>query len=483
MFGIGKSIFRRLLFSYMLTVLLGLCAVGVLVSFMTKSYITDSKKDELLRKAKKVNMVLQTSETMNDTAKQMLLFFDQSYDARIWVFDLNGKIVGTSAQDEVSVGKSIDKAVVDKVKAGESAVLQMQSKTASEPMLSVVVPWGKEDRIFGGIVLLSPVIGMEDTIHNLRETILWATLFGIVISAMIASFLSWSISRPLQNIDRTAARIGMGDYSERIRIASKDEIGELAVTINKMAEKLEQIDREKKRSEQVRIDVLSNVSHELRTPLTAMQGFLEALQDGYIDDKGRQKYYSILYNETLHMNRLVDDLMDLIKLDNSEMGLYRIPLEIGPLLGKAAFKFSPEAQEKQTLIEVRTEDDLPNVYADYDRIEQILNNLVKNAVKFTEGGRIVLSAGQDGDYVRVSVADTGKGIAESDRELIWDRFYKADRGRSGSYKGTGLGLAIVKELVKLHDGKISVDSAVDQGTTFTIWLPSVTAMQREESGD
>jgi signal transduction histidine kinase len=479
--GIQKSIFRRLLFSYMLTVLLGLCAVGLFISFLTKNYIVESKKDELLRKAKKVNLALQNVTGIDESVEELLLFFDQSYDARIWVFDANGKIIATTTKDEVSIGKSVDASVVRKVKAGENAVVHIQSETITQPMLSVVVPWGKEDHVYGGIVLHAPVTGVEETIRNLRETILWATLLGIVLSAAIASYLSWSISRPLQTIDRSASRIGMGEYSERIRISSKDEIGDLAVTINKMAEKLEQIDREKKETEQIRTQFLANVSHELRTPLTAMQGFLEALQDGLIDDSARQRYYDILYNETLHMSRLVDDLLDLIKLENAEVGLSRIPVDVEQLLKKTAFKFMPEAAEKQVSIEMKVEHELPKAFADYDRIEQILNNLVKNAVKFTDHGSIVLSAEQDEGYIRLAVADTGRGIAEKDRELIWERFYKADRARSGSNKGTGLGLAIVKELVKLHGGKIAVDSVLDQGTTFTIWLPSVPMMRKEES--
>ncbi|WP_275983438.1 sensor histidine kinase [Paenibacillus hamazuiensis] len=471
--GLSRSIFLRLLFSCMLTVLLGLCAVGLTISFFTKDYIVESKKTELLRKAKKVNSAMQNTSAIDEATKDLLLFFDQSYDTRIWVFDRSGKIVATSTQDEVSIGKSVDRSVVDKVTAGENAVLQVKSEMITQPMLSVVVPWGKEDKVYGGIVLHAPITGIEETIRNLRETILWATLAGIVLSAGIASYLSWSISRPIQAIDRSAARIGMGDYSERIRISSKDEIGDLASTLNKMAEKLERTDREKKQSEQIRTDFLANVSHELRTPLTAMQGFLEALQDDLIDETGRKKYYDILYNETLHMSRLVDDLMDLIKMENEEISLALIPLEAGPLLEKAAFKFASEAAEKGTSLEVRVEDGLPKMYADYDRIEQILNNLIKNAVKFTEGGTIRMAAGKDGDYVKLTVSDTGRGIAEKDRELIWERFYKVDRGRSEVGKGTGLGLSIVKELVKLHGGKIAVDSAVDQGTTFTIWIPSV----------
>lgn len=479
--GIGKSIFLRLLFSYMLTVLLGLCALGLFVAFVTKGYIVGSKQEELLRKAKKVNLSLQQTDRIDDNAKQLILFFDQSFDARIWVFDKSGAIVATSTQDEVSIGKKVAASVVGKVMNGETASLGVQTDDSSAPpMLSVVVPWGKDNRVYGGIVLHAPVTGMADTIRDMRETILWATLGGILLSAGIASYLSWSISRPLQAMDRIASRIGSGEYGERIRISSKDEIGELAETINRMAEKLERLDREKKKSEQSRTDALANVSHELRTPLTAMQGFLEALQDGLIDETARHKYIDILYNETLHMNRLVDDLLDLMKLENEEIRLARIPLDVEPLLRKAAFKFTKEAEDRGTSIVVFAETDLPKAFADYDRLEQILNNLVKNAVKFTEAGRICLTAAAEGEHIRIEVADTGFGIAEKDRELIWDRFFKREAGRGSATKGSGLGLAIVKQLVKLHHGTIEVDSELNRGTTFAIRLPSI---RRNEEGE
>jgi signal transduction histidine kinase len=480
--GISRSIFWRLLFSCILTVLLGLCAVGLFVASVIKGYIVDSKHEELLRKAKKVNLSIQQTDRIDENTKQLLLFFDQSFDVRIWVFDRTGSIVATSTQDEVSIGKKVGTSVVSKVMTGESATLNLQKDDSSgQPLLSVVVPWGKDNNVYGGIVLHAPVTGMIDTIRGVRETILWATLGGIVLSAVIASYLSWSISRPLREMDRTASRIGSGEYGERIRISSKDEIGELAETINRMADKLERLDHDKKKSEQSRTDALANVSHELRTPLTAMQGFLEALQDGLIDETARHKYIDILYNETLHMNRLVDDLLDLMKLENEEIRLVRIPLDVEPLLRKVAFKFTKEAEERGTSIRVFAETDLPKVCADYDRIEQILNNLVKNAVKFTENGFISLTASAEGDRVRIEIADTGIGIAEKDRELIWDRFFKRESGRSSSAKGSGLGLAIVKQLVKLHDGTIDVDSELERGTTFTIRLPPLRRLEEGES--
>lgn len=479
--GINKSIFRRILFSSMLTVLLGLCVVGLIISLLTKSYIIDSKEDELLRKAKKVNLAIQNVKVLDESVKELLVFYDQSFETRIWIFDLQGKIAATSAKDEVYIGKSVDASIVSKVKKGENVISDMQFEGMKESMLSVVVPWGKDNQVFGGVILHAPVTGMNETITNLRETILWGTLFGLLLSAVIASYLSWTISQPLQQIDRVAAKIGMGDYSERIRIESKDEIGDLAGTINHMVEKLEIVDLEKKKQEQIRQDFLANVSHELRTPLTAMQGFLEALQDGLIDESAKPRYYNIIYNETLHMNRLVDDIMDLIKLENNEIILARSPVDVGTLATQVAFKFMPEAAAKGTSIEVETSDSMPKAYADLSRLEQILNNLIKNAIKFTENGRIVIRAAYEEPYIRFVISDTGIGISPDDQEMIWERFFKVDRSRSKKNAGTGLGLAIVRELVVLHEGKIEVQSEIDKGTTFDVWIPSVELAQNEKA--
>lgn len=472
-FGVHKSIFRRLLFSYMFTVLLGLCAVGLVLSFWTKDYIVDTQRDELLRKAKRVNLTIQNFQESDERMKELLIFFDQSFDTRIWTFDRNGRIVATSSKDEVYIGKSVEPSIVRKVLNGEDATLNLQFEGLKESMLSVAVPWGKDDVVYGGIVLHAPVVGMNQTITNMRETILWVTLLGMMLSAAIASYLSWSISRPLREIDKVASKIGLGDYGERIDIPSKDEIGDLAATINQMGEKLEKIDYEKRKLEQIRQDFLANVSHELRTPLTAMQGFLEALQDDLIDDAAKPRYYDIIYKETLHMNRLVDDIMDLIKLENNEIALARSPVDVYRVMSHVASTFEPEAAEKNTVIEVSADEVLPKAYADPDRLEQILKNLVKNAVKFTEDGRISLKARSEPGFIQLYVSDTGIGISPDDQEMIWERFFKVDRGRTKKNRGTGLGLAIVRELVDLHGGTVSVRSEIGKGTVFELRLPTI----------
>lgn len=479
MLGMSKSIFRRLLFSFLATVLVGLGISGILLSFFAKEYIYNTKQEELLRLAKKVNTAIYDSNEINKQLLDKLAMLDESFDTRIWLFNENGKIVATSMKDEVFTGKAVAVSIADSVLKGKSAVTELQIEGLEDPMLSVSVPWGKGEKVYGGIILHAPIEGIERTFGQMRESILWATLFGVVLSTAMVSYLSWSISRPLRTIERTAAEIGRGNYVERVKIDTSDEIGDLAQTINTMAEKLEKVEQERYHLEQVRNDFLANVSHELRTPLTAIQGFLEALQDGLVEEEeARQKYYAVMYTETMQVNRLVDDLMDLMKLENNEVNLAKFPVDVGEVINKVAFSFRAEAEEKGLHIAVEVADELPRIYADKDRIAQILKNFVKNAVKFTERGEIRLIAETEDEWVRIRVVDTGIGIAADDLNRIWERFFKVDRGRSKNNKGTGLGLAIVKELVELHDGKWSVESMPGHGSTFTVWLPIVTAIRQ-----
>lgn len=468
-----KSIFLRLLSSYILIILLGLGLVGILVALFAKSYIHDAKIEELLRKAKKVNQAIQNTNEINENLENVLLFLDQSFDSRIWIFNQRGEITWTSTTKEVLIGKSVSESVVKKVLNGESVTDGLKFEGITEPMLSVAVSWGKENNVYGGIVLHTPAIHMNKTNDRIRETIVWATLFGILFSVGMGFYLSWSILRPVRKMDRVTTLIGAGNYNERIQIEHKDEIGDLANTINQMAEKLEKLDQERNKLDRIRNDFLANVSHELRTPLTAMQGFLEALQDGLIAEEGIPKYYETMYQETIHMNRLVDDIMDLIRLENDEISLSREAVDIKSLLDKVAFKYQKEATEKEIEIVVHAEEEHLQVIADRVRLEQIVLNLVNNAVKFTSQGTITLCGKREGSYVLLQVSDTGIGLSEADQELIWERFFKVDRGRSKKNNGSGIGLSIVKRLVELHEGRITVESALDKGSTFSIWIPAM----------
>jgi signal transduction histidine kinase len=482
-FGINKSIFRKLLLSYMVTVLLGLGALGLSMSLLAKNYIYNGTKDELLRKAKRVNLAIQSYPIQADQTAAMLAFLDQAFDTRIWVFDHHGRIISTSTRDEVFIGKSVARSIVEQVMQGKDVVQNLKFEGLSKPMVSVVVPWGQKDEVFGGIVLHAPVEGIEETVGNMREMILWATLFGVLLCTAMVSYLSWTISRPLKRIDEVALEIERGNYKQRVAVTSEDEIGDLARTINRMASTLEHVEAERADFEQTRQDFLANVSHELRTPLTAMQGFLEALQDGLVVDEGsRRKYYDVMYKETMHMSRLVNDLLELVRLEKHEVNLVKRPIDIESFLRRMVFTFKEEAAKRNLELNLELASPLPVMIADPHRVEQIFINLLGNALKFTEQGSITIKAGKVGSDVEFIVEDTGVGIAEHDLEFIWDRFFKVDRVRSRKEAGTGLGLAIVKELVELHHGRISVASELGKGTRFIVWLPIGKGEAEEEKG-
>jgi signal transduction histidine kinase len=473
MFSVKKSLFRRLLFNYLIIVLIGLGGVNLLTSFLVKGYIYERTQEELLRQAKRVNLAIQDENKIDENTKKILTFLDQSFNTRIWAFDRTGKIIATSAEEEVFIGKSVHENVVGKVLKGEKVVNNLEFEGLSETFLSVAVPWGKEDNVYGGVVLHAPVADVDSMVGNIRETSLWVTLLGVLLTTAMVSYLSWSISRPLRRIDKVATMIGIGVYDEKIQIDSEDEIGDLAKTINTVANNLRKIDQERIKLDKIRNDFLANVSHELKTPLTTMQGFLEALQEGLIREEARDKYYDVMYEETLHMNRLLEDIMDLIKIENKDVTFFKQPLDAEVILNKVMFKFKQKLEEKNIDFKVEINENLPKVYADMDRLEQILDNLVNNAVKFTEEGQIFVKAEKDDDYLLFTISDTGIGIPLPDQEFIWERFFKVDRSRSKQIKGSGLGLAIVKELVELHNGKITLESDSGKGTTFKIWIPHI----------
>lgn len=478
-FGINKSIFRKLLLSYMVTVLLGLGALGLSMSVLAKNYIYDGTKDELLRKAKKVNLAIQSNPWNEDQMESVLAFLDETFDTRIWVFDRTGRIISTSTRDEVFIGKSVARSIVEQVMQGHDVVQNLAFAGLTKPMVSVVVPWGEKDKVFGGIVLHAPIEGIEETVGNMREMILWATLLGVLLSTAMVSYLSWTISRPLKRMDTVALEIEKGNYDQRIEITSEDEIGDLARSMNRMAAALAHVEAERADLDKVRQDFIANVSHELRTPLTAMQGFLEALQDGLVqDEKSRRKYYDVMYKETKHMSRLVNDLLELVRLEKHEVKLVEHPLDMESFLRRMVFTFQAEAEKRGLTLVLAIPSPLPDVMGDPNRVEQIFVNLLGNALKFTEQGSVTLAAREWNNGVEVTVTDTGTGIATHDIERIWDRFFKVDRVRSRSEAGAGLGLAIVKELVELHQGTITVASQLDKGTCFTVWLP---VRRREET--
>jgi two-component system sensor histidine kinase ResE len=227
-----------------------------------------------------------------------------------------------------------------------------------------------------------------------------------------------------------------------------------------------------RRLEHMRRDFVANVSHELRTPMTSIQGFVEALLDGLAEDReSEERYLNVILDETVRLNRLVNDLLDLSGL---ETGITRWPVEavpLAPLFTEVIAKLQPQLDKLSLTADIHCPGDLPRIIGNRDRIQQVLINLLDNAISFTPpGGRITLAAEPEGASVKISVTDTGMGIHPAEQDKIWDRFHKVDRSRARGAGGTGLGLSIVRQIVEAHGGEVGLTSQPGNGSTFYFTL-------------
>ena len=308
---------------------------------------------------------------------------------------------------------------------------------------------------------------------SVNKSIVISAIIAGVISLLLGAVLFFYVTAPLRQLKKAASAISSGDLSQRVDIRSKDELGDLGQTFNQMAESLNS-------AEIQRQHLVADIAHELRTPITVIQANLEAMLDEVLPLNVEQ--VAALHDETLLLNRLVADLRLLSQAEAGALKLERHETEIGSLIQRVVEKIRVQAQQKGINLEIETSENLPRISIDPDRITQVLNNLIGNALRYTpQNGKIIVSAtnssGSAGT-IQISVTDTGSGIDPVALPFVFDRFYRADQSRARNSGGSGLGLAIVKQLVEAHEGKVEAVSPVfsnadkqGYGTRITITLP------------
>ncbi|MFC1937433.1 sensor histidine kinase [Chloroflexota bacterium] len=292
---------------------------------------------------------------------------------------------------------------------------------------------------------------------------IWGGLIAAAIAMIMAFFLSRRILAPVKALTSAARRLGRGDFSQRVQVEDRSELGELASTFNSMASDLE-------RAEQLQRNMIADVAHELRTPLSNIRGYLEAVRDGVI--RPDADTIRSLDEEAALLSRLVDDLQELSLAEAGQLKLICQSENIVRLINQMADSVQVQAKARGISISVDLPESPPAVNIDLRRISQVLHNLLENAIAHTaSGGSITLAVSQKGNWLKVSIADTGEGIPPQDLPNIFERFYRVDKSRTRATGGIGLGLTIVKRLVEAHGGKIEVQSELGKGSRFTFTLP------------
>lgn len=292
-----------------------------------------------------------------------------------------------------------------------------------------------------------------------------SALIATLIALLIGGVLARNLTRPLRELIAATHVMAGGTFDQRVQVRSRDEIGELAGSFNKMSDDLA-------RASQLRKQMTADLAHDLRTPLSILRGYTEGLKDQRL--AGSPALFAVMHGEVEHLQRLVDDLRMLSLADAGELPLNRRAVDPRALIERTGLAYFVQAEQQGIVMQVEAGDDLPSIAVDTDRMTQVLNNLVSNALRYTADGAITLAAERVGAQVRIEVRDTGSGIAPEDLPFVFDRFYRADKSRQRTdNNASGLGLAIAKAIVEAHGGVMRVTSTLGQGTAFSIDLPAV----------
>lgn len=303
----------------------------------------------------------------------------------------------------------------------------------------------------------------DEFLARVNQAIIFGALGATTIALVLGVLLARAISRPVKELTEATQRVAGGELGLQVPVRTRDELGGLAVSFNRMSADLAT-------SNQLRRQMTADVAHELRTPLSIILGYAEALSDGKL--QGKPAIYDAMYGEAQLLNHLVDDLRTLSLADAGELALNRSLLPAGECIERTAASHAELAAQRGIRLEVQIADGLPLVEVDRERLAQVLANLVSNALRYTpEGGVITLSAAAAGDQVVLRVSDTGSGIAPEHLPFVFQRFYRADGSRPANGE-SGLGLAIAKSLVEAHGGALQVESTLGLGTVFTVALPA-----------
>jgi len=300
--------------------------------------------------------------------------------------------------------------------------------------------------------------------QSLTEALTWAALAAGTAALIVSFFLSRRVVTPVRAMTSASQRISAGHYDERVKARGADELGQLAHSFNQMATQLQGV-------EGMRRQLIGDVAHELRTPLTFIKGSMEGLMDGVLP--ASSETYQQVYQEADRLNRLVNDLQELSRVEAGAYELDLHPVELSSLVKTVEKRLAAQFEASHVQLAIDLPSSLPSIQADADRIIQVLTNLLTNALRYTpEGGEVILDASLQDEHIQVAVRDTGVGIPAEHLSHIFTRFYRVDKSRSRQAGGSGIGLTITKHLVEAHGGRIWVESKGEgKGSVFTFTLP------------
>lgn len=463
-----KSIYFKFVIIYTIIIAVGFLIFGTVLNNLTENYFISQKQTQLVREAEKIATGLAlwyiTGFLEKDRLRFEIRFLRDYLNASILLINKNANVV-LNSDEQVYIDDLNLRKIRDRVFEGEIAVKKLLiGDMIKREYLVIGYPVVINHHVVSGLLLITSTDEIRQTLKMYNRIIWLVTLFEVLVVLIITYALTQRIINPIKKLVQASRRIAEGDFSQKIPISnnSDDEINELVSSFNYMTEKLENL-------EIMRKSFISNVSHELRSPLTSIRGFVEGILDKTIPDEKRDFYLTLVKEEVIKLNNLINQLLELSRLEWGKINLNLSEFKIYSVIAEELIKFEKRIEEKNIDIDIQVDEELV-VKADRDLISRVIHNLLDNAIKYNKvGGKIYIYSEVANGKAYITIQDTGVGIPEKLQKLIWERFYKVDESRSLE-NGVGLGLSIVKEIIKLHKQNIWVESEEGIGSKFIFTL-------------
>lgn len=464
-----RYLWIKLLICYIFSAVLMFILLNTYAADRYEQKLKDDRKSLMYNEAASISSEYMTSfynqELSLNYLTTQIKTIGSLFNARIWIVDTNGVVISDTkpnpnSADPINV-LDIDPAFLN-VTFHNRTVMK---GVLAEPMVSVVYKVIYKYKIQGYIVMHSPLQGIKNECIHVIDIINICFLIFLGFLFLVFTYLYYLTMLPLGKLNKAADEYTKGNYSYPLKMKRQDEFSSLANSISYMAGEINNLDDYQKK-------FVANISHDFRSPLTSIKGYAEAMLDGTIPYEMKDKYLGIILFETERLNKLTTNLLALNSFENHGTILDIVSFDLNNIIKKTAESFEGACTQKKITLNLIFSSKETLVDADMGKIQQVLYNLLDNAIKFSHhNSTIKVSTVEKGDKVFISVKDSGIGIPKDSIKKVWERFYKTDASRGKDKKGTGLGLSITKEIITAHNENINVISTEGVGTEFIFTLP------------
>lgn len=470
-----RSIFGRLFKTYFITMLIAVFSASAAMCGFVGYYTAQKQYDVAVKTSKNIEyltilMQIENSDIrLRNVYNSTLASWAEFSGSDITVVDKNGDVFA-STTDIIRVPAKLLTGVLsgNTIKSGGYFGNHYDHR-----VFTVGIPLYYQNNIVGAMYFNTPIPDLNKDVYDFMYMLALSSAVSLTVALILIYFQSKRISAPIKAINTAVNDIASGKFDRRLNVTSSDEIGQLASSFNYMAETLS-------RMNDTHTEFISDISHELRTPMTSVSGFVGGMLDGTIPPEKHQDYLKLVYDESVRLTKLTNDMLEMSKMSSAEYKLDVSEFDINELMRRCIIQLEQRISAKNLELEINFGAEIIKVLADKDAIQRVILNILDNAIKFSfENTKIIISTRYTDGKAYVGIGNFGIGIESGETKHIFDRFYKTDKSRTKDKKGAGLGLSMVKNIISLHKQQIWVDSTETKSgtgvkfTQFTFTLKTV----------